>query len=247
MEDKEKTLVCQKSGKTGKYGYVDAQGKEVIPFIYARARDFEDGYAMVRDEESQYCKFIDESGKIVYTLECKKAEIITQGKVIFLKNRKWGMVDITNGKMILPCEYTSINSHEGNEIEIYGKRENRILKIEKGKKWGLVDLDGKIVLPLEYGCISVYIGEKIVAEVEKDEKWGVIDIINKKIILPLEYDAIHVYDYIQSSNRKKNVYCLLVVKNEKCGLIDLNGDIILPLEYDGILNVQKMVKNFSLR
>jgi len=37
------TLICQQN-EDGKFGFVNAQGKEVIPFIYSKVSQFRDGY-----------------------------------------------------------------------------------------------------------------------------------------------------------------------------------------------------------
>jgi len=95
MTTQRTTLICQQN-EEGKFGFVNEQGKEVIPFIYLKASDFHDGYALVMDNET-HRKFIDESGKIVFELECECASAPIFGR--FDTPEKWNaFVELVNKK-----------------------------------------------------------------------------------------------------------------------------------------------------
>ena len=50
-------------GKDGKYGFVDKQGKLVIPLDYGNAGSFSEGLALV--EKNRKLGFIDKKGNVV--------------------------------------------------------------------------------------------------------------------------------------------------------------------------------------
>ena len=45
----------------GNYGFVDKNGKEIIPLIYEAAEEFKDGKAKVKKEGKEF--YIDKTGK----------------------------------------------------------------------------------------------------------------------------------------------------------------------------------------
>lgn len=61
-------LLCVKSKNTGKYGYIDHQGKEVIPCIFESASSFQQGFAKVDIKETSVKSksvWIDKTGKVL--------------------------------------------------------------------------------------------------------------------------------------------------------------------------------------
>ena len=72
--------------------------------------------------------------------------------------------------------------------------EKNILKVEKSGKYGLIDLTGKEVLPLEYDEISGLSYKEGELLVKQNDKYGVINIKGHKLI-DIEYDKIAVDGY----------------------------------------------------
>ncbi|MCL2074388.1 MAG: WG repeat-containing protein [Marinilabiliaceae bacterium] len=121
-----------------------------------------------------------------------------------------------------------------------------ILQVAKDKKWGIVEhLHGKILLPLEYDEI-ILSDERcsddkgIVLRVNKGGKWGMQvltfttsstqnDHFDTKIktVLPCEYDDI------QKIYSSEDLFWS-VKKDNKWGIIDLEGTITIPVQYDEI-------------
>ena len=93
------------------YGYVDKNGKEVIPCIYADGSMFKDGYAYVKDEDYRV-GYIDTAGKTVIPFEYEYA--FGYGEGLFTVGHAgqydeyYGMVDINNTEVV-PMAYTDIS------------------------------------------------------------------------------------------------------------------------------------------
>ena len=93
------------------YGYVDQNGKEVIPCIYGNASMFKDGYAYVEDDDNRY-GYIDTAGKTVIPFQYNGAfgygeGLFTVGYAAQYDDR-YGMVD-SNNTEVVPISYTDIS------------------------------------------------------------------------------------------------------------------------------------------
>ena len=90
--------------------------------------------------------------------------------------------------------------------------------------WGVQDLEGNIVLPVQFDSIGSG-SEPNHFAVSKDDKAGVINDKGQWVIPPV-YDSIHwrwayYVAYIKEPRRKK-----------KAGLLDKFGNVLVPFEYD---------------
>ena len=101
------------------------------------------------------------------------------------------------------------------------------LKVQKNGKYGMIQLDGKEVLPAEYEKIEAVQGIKNAILVQKDGKYGVVD-KDGKAMTDIAYTEIKAL-----GKDNKSGY---IVKNEqgKFGIIDFSKKQILPNQYDGI-------------
>ena len=93
------------------YGYVDKNGKEVVPCIYQNASMFKDGYAYVQDQDGRY-GYINTSGDTVIPFQYEYA--FGYGDGLFTVGHAgqydtyYGMVDKNNTEVV-PIQYTDIS------------------------------------------------------------------------------------------------------------------------------------------
>lgn len=120
-------------------------------------------------------------------------------------------------------------------IQNYDKENNlwfeeNTLKVQKDGKFGLINLDGKELLPCEYDSISTLKGIKNSLVIKKEGKIGIAN-ANGNIIVPVEYAEINAV-----TSEYKDGY---IVKNAegKYGVIKSDGNIALECKYDGIKNI----------
>lgn len=95
---------------------------------------------------------------------------------------------------------------------------------EENYNWGVRDVEGKIILPVQFDKVGQG-GEPNHFAVAKGGKEGVIDDKGEWVIPPIYY-SIHwrrayYVAYIQEGRRKK-----------KAGLLDKYGNVLVPFEYD---------------
>jgi len=104
-----------KQGKNGKYGFVDKQGKEVIPYKYEYVGSFSEGLAKAKYNGK--FGFIDEAGKVIIPFTHEYAVSFSEGLAIVHNNEKYGCIDKT-GAAIIPIIHTY------DDIMILRKKEN---------------------------------------------------------------------------------------------------------------------------
>jgi hypothetical protein len=189
------------------------------------------------------CKYdrtdeIEERGRQHNVVEVKN------GKMIGYVNHRCCVVDSVDN-IIIPDHYDTIDqlghlfiACQGKKYNLFDKKGNIILKgyesifgkdsiivIENDRnKWGVCDLEGKILLPCEYSDIYTGLNSHIII---KNNKWGVAD-HSGKIIIPVEYELI--YDL------SEDFY--VVMKNDLMGIIDRNNQLVLDFKYAYITSLQ---------
>ena len=94
------------------------------------------------------------------------------------------------------------------------------------RKWGVLDLEGKEVLPAIFEDVDMG-GKENHFVVKYDGLCGVMD-DKQKWIIPREYADIICYDhyYVAFIGRDKTA--------SMCGLLDKDGQVLLPFEYEHI-------------
>lgn len=103
-------------------------------------------------------------------------------------------------------------------------KEGRAL-VQKDGKYGFVDKDGTVVIPLIYDDAAQRF-EEGTARVKKDRKWGFVD-KEGTVVVPLIYDNVALNF---SEGRA------MVNKDRKWGFVDKDGTVVIPLIYDGVGN-----------
>ena len=119
--------------------------------------------------------------------------------------------------------YMSKNQYDDVKIicSFYSYSDLRIA-VKQGGKWGIIDKDETIIVPIEYDEIDYLNAKNGLVRIRKGEKWGVNSLYNKFSGTLTDYDKIEITD-------SKNPLFIAKMK-DNWGLISL-CDIILPFEY----------------
>jgi len=133
-----------------KYGYIDKEGKEVIPFKYDIAHDFSEGLVRVElweDFHHGKTGFIDKEGKEVIPIKYDDVGFFSEGLARVKLNGKWGYID-KEGKVVIPIKYDMADDFsEGFAPVAFGELEENMLF---HGKWGFVNKEGREVIPIKY-------------------------------------------------------------------------------------------------
>ncbi len=118
------------------------------------------------------------------------------------------------------------NKEKGNNLWY----ESDILRVKKDGKYGIIDLTGKILLPIEYDEIFGLEGTKNAIKVLKDGKYGIVGTLGETILKP-EYSEI-----VGLGKDSKSGF-IVKLDNQKYGIVDFSGNQVLEAKYDEITNV----------
>ena len=128
---------------------------------------------------------IDTTNKIIIPFKYDDAFPLGN-KLIIAKNKgKYGIINKSN-KKILDFSFDKIFPIEEGNGEAY-------LKTKKGRKYGCIDSQAKVIAEAIYDQINLSFSDAGFVIVTKDEKKGCIN-SKGKLILPIEYDYIVIYD-----------------------------------------------------
>lgn len=183
---------------SGKWGFIDESGKEVIPLQYQKAGGFKNGLAKVMLNDKW--GFINPQGKYVvqplYTfidnfendLAICNTGAATKNKYSFFsldyEGGKWGAVDRT-GKVIIPLVYD----------KLYYLSEQALFLVTKNNLRGLLSTTGAVLLPVTY--TELIVRSKDCFIVKNNNRYGALNRSNQTIV-PFEYSDIPKQDFTQA-------------------------------------------------
>ncbi len=143
----------------------------------------------------------------------------TEGMIPVCKDDKWGFVEETNGKEIIQLTFDDVG-----ETQFY----NGFCKVKSGKNWGVIDKNGKEIIPFNYPDLCVLSHGLFGLKIGKT--WKVVN--QKGVDVSSE---IYENLYSPSSEIDENLKIVAVVKKDKkYGAIDCNGNVLVPFVYSNI-------------
>lgn len=270
------------------YGVFDLEKEKwSIPLGYNSLYSL-DNNLLVANKDGKY-GVIDFENKIIADFNWKSISKLNDGNYVIVQNNQnmYGILNIINLKLTIPCIYKYIDKNEStsgfivqnqsgqksivtinNEQilknwydEIYTVSNRRNLIVKKSGKYGIIDDQENIILPIEYNSIKSYpYNDGSYLAQNAEGKFGCVA-IDGKITLPFEYDQLNESSgqSILVSNKKKrcgivqvnqglpteiltcdyddiqvNRQTFIISKAGKYGILDNFGKIITPLEYDMI-------------
>ena len=225
LEYKEGELVVEQEGKFGviningvtllepQYEIIKADGYYTEKDGYKKA-----GYIVgIKTKEGFRYGYVDLKGDTILNTEFNdilRVSNINDDKNIYFiasKNGQYGIYK--NNSNILNTEYQSIDYNQINNIFI----------IEKSRKFGFSDINGKIIVETKFAQIDT-IGKYIYARPKQGET-EVLDANGKKVELPANVSKREIEDgkyiIVMTNQNNKTLY----------GVEDKNGKNIIPSEY----------------
>lgn len=231
----------------GKCGFIDINGKEIIPLQYTKEvpvserrdgnfnestyEDFNyDGFyeglaVVVKDEKAGY---INKQGKEVIPFVYDKAFGFRNGRAWVRQNGQWGMID-KKGKVVLPIEQKHPNYLYAKELEALDGYHEGMIAIQKDTLWGYADTTGKIVIAPKYSRAMPFY--ESMAAVYEGEKMGFINKAGKYVIPPVYKWAQGVGEWNKEPFYDNRAVAMLPEDNWV--LIDKKGKRLLPHQFDG--------------
>ncbi|MGC4128174.1 MAG: WG repeat-containing protein [Bergeyella sp.] len=204
----------------GKYGIADWQGNTIIPFEYDEINKIEPSSFLMAKKGENY-GVISKDGKIKIPIKYKFLDSVydkfddekLRNQFLFIADGK--LIDINNNVII--DGYNSITPIFYNHSKLI---------VAKNKKFGIIDINKKILLPIEYDEISNWVeyGPKNRHFIVKNGKTGLIEYETFKTIIPPVYE-----DFRQRMN------LIFARRNNKYGILTIDNQTLCPFKYDKIL------------
>ncbi|MFW2177223.1 MULTISPECIES: WG repeat-containing protein [unclassified Moraxella] len=188
-------------------GYVDKNGKTIIPFVYApnivgeggedlEMNDFSEGLVAVGKKTDPNANifgqsiygFIDKTGKTVIPFQYTSAENFSDGlAVVGNDDNRYGYID-KNNRMIIPARFDSANSFSEGLARVSLPSNSQKIKTQ------YIDKTGKVAVSVDGDARDFSNG---LAVFIKGDKYG---FINKAgaIVIPIKYRYYEEDDYADS-------------------------------------------------
>ena len=213
----------------GMLGLLDERGEVILPCEYQSTPTYMFVNGLMQVKQNGKLGFIDTSGKIV--IPCEYTRLIhfsETGPTVAKKNSKFGLIN-RNNEVVLPFEYDYLFPFSGDRW-IVGQ------KGTSGYTYGLIDIDGNLIVPCMYYSIESSVDgiARIVEDNYWDGKYGYIDIDTGRVIAACQYDTAEDFSTIFEG--------LAMVGFEyydedldwnvgKAGFIDKTGSTVIPIEF----------------
>jgi WG containing repeat len=232
--------------RDGKFGYINEQGKIVIPAQFSRAADFSEGLAGV-ELDGKY-GMIDHTGKIVIKPIYEFIYPFKNGQAKFIDFRG-NHSDIDRTGKVINAATSAQNYHatptpviaETSSSDRVSINSTKTIKpkfdytaeeFHEGLAWvmrkgklGYANRQGEIVIKPQFtnngSCCNGDFHEGL-ARVHQNGKSGYID-KKGKVVVPIAFDRV-------APEFHEGV--AWVVANKKLGFVDRSGKIIIPLKFD---------------
>jgi hypothetical protein len=212
-----------------KYGIINEKNVPILPFEFEMTGNFEYG---------NNCIVIQRGGKSgIFSLKDKKIILpvdyqsimpitvvlnnLNKEYFIINKNNLFGVID-EELKQVMPSQYVKFSPFY----------KSLFVAQQQGKGVGVVDINGKIIIPFKYqnleytgdvkGTMSLY-------SVVLDGKFGIID-EKDNILIPCNFESIKL------NNIKNEEWLFFAKKNGKTGILNSKGGWIVQPQYDDIVS-----------
>jgi hypothetical protein len=156
-------------------------------------------------------------GKVVLPAEYDGVGNLQKGIIPVLKDRKFGIVDLNQRKVIKPEYEKNIIPYNSNYLIAF-----------KGNAFGLIGWDNKPILPFEYEEIRYW--NDSTALVKKNFQWILYNFVEKKKVV----ERIRDFRWIYDSDIEK---ILIIRQDNHYGVIHNRKGYILPATYSDIINL----------
>ena len=226
------------SSVESKWGYVDKDGKIIIPHKYDYAWNFSEGMAMVQLDDYIDCTrrtklgFIDKTGKVIIPLKYSDIGIFSEGLANVRVedsqfNGKFGFIDKT-GKEVIPIKYGyAYKFSEG------------LAAVKMGDKWGFINKADEFIIPAKYDEANSF--SDGLAAVKMGDKWGFINKADE-FIIPAKYDGADLF----SDGLAKVFLNNKIQYIDKTGALELCKSPQLFYYLKRINNYQSKLNKFSI-
>jgi hypothetical protein len=193
-----------------KYGFIDKNGKEVIPLKFDYAGPFSEGLApaAMKSGDVTHWGYIDHTGKWVIAPNFEAAYPFSNKLAGVEQGQNCGYISPSGEFAVQLTEKTSAAFCSGAVSEF----SEGLAVWKEGKLFGYIDTAGKTVIPAKFDLAMPF--SEGLAGVRVDGKWGFIDKTGRMVIQPMELLGVEEFHHGLSFVRTKDM---------RYGYVDFTG------------------------
>lgn len=252
-----------------KYGVINIKGNTIIEMEYDEIKV--DGYytdenkyqyagyiALIKTPEGYRYGYLNEKGKEVLQTQYNAISRVTEiqdnhnAYLIASKNGQFGVMK--NEETIIANEYQSIQ-YDGT---------NKVLVIEKSKKYGIANLEGKVIVPVQYNQIDITgiyfyaqneqgitVYNNNGTEAQIDANIAIVNTGNEKYKIRIKNeDGTTLYGVINQEGKQLieekysyieylyDNYFIISNENRKLGIIDAKDNVKVEASHDSLQKIK---------
>ncbi|HXC06803.1 MAG TPA: WG repeat-containing protein, partial [Bacteroidia bacterium] len=156
-----------------------------------------------------YC---DSTQQIILQPRYEEAELFRFGLALVDTARVKAVID-TTGKLYWVGKYDELEPYSSTRI-----------RVRKGKRWGMVDLNGKIIVPCKYKDRLIFQHQDSTVIFWNGKKFGGFDLYGNPII---PFNLYHVEDF----GLDHGLFWVGNKEDNRHGFLDKKGKVVIPLVY----------------
>ncbi|TVY10885.1 WG repeat-containing protein [Paenibacillus cremeus] len=230
MHDGRAMFNVQGTGGKSLYGYLDAQGREVIPAQFEEAADFNHEKAVVKIKDRDYA-LIGPDGQRLASYPYASVGPLSDGRLSFQQepNGKYGYIDEQGKIVIQPAYVFALPFQEGRAV----------VNTSDGFKaqYGVIDALGKTIVKPEYNDIR-QLGEKRLAigkAINEEQPWmgsmfAIAD-LDGKLLTDFKYHDVSEYKKgLASASDQRQTFFIDLSGQPAPGYPRVNGNGTLTLQ-----------------
>ena len=215
----------------GLCGFMDKSGRMVIPPQWEGGEPFRGGISVVY--KTNRFGVIDRTGKTTVEPECTGYQL--GNPVVVFKQDKKGIIDRTGhvaggrwwDSVRDPPPRTMKEARDSNCRDSAEYRpkvaDDYTVKVKRDKKWGLVDINGKIVVEPIWEDVGY--SEPGLTPVKQDGKWGILNRSGTLVVQP-RWEAVN---YPAVAGR-----IITAKEGGRWGLFDTDGKVVAKPQWDAV-------------
>ena len=203
-----------------RFGVNNLKNEEIVGLKYTNIEFIEGSQEFIVTTPEKKVGLITKDGDTRVSPQYDALKQIDKDRNLYLatNNKKSGVIE-RNGKILIYLEYDQIGVNKtqfpSNDIKNKYILFNNAIPVMRDKKWGLFDIDGKEILPVDYDSMGC------VVRTSSDRS------LNNILVIP-EIEGIVIGKEFPTENNNKTMYY---------GVVSSTGQILIPTGLDTIYSV----------
>lgn len=165
--------------KTGKFGFINPKGNEIIPCVWKSTGEFSEYLAGVKGDNNK-CGYVDVAGQLVIPQTWDESWPFQEGLARVMDNGMIGMID-RRGELVIPCVWRGMGDIGEGLIGVQNT----------DGKCGYIDKTGKTIIPCQWKNVWAFSEGRAVVQ-DFNNRLGYID-KSGTLIIPCQWKKVEFF------------------------------------------------------